>query len=406
MTFVLPSSYLKAVSLDSLSKSTAMLNSGSSQGSGFFVGERILVTNYHVVENGSGTISFKTKDGREDVGVVVAKDKKNDLAIIVALEGKYDYLDMGNFNDIKLGEDIYVISSPKGFSGSISKGVVAAIRKKNEIGKNLLQITASISPGSSGSPIISSSSGKVLGVVRSFYEGGQNLNFGIPVNVLKKFYYKNKKLLDLFSVHDLKFSKILIDFDSEESKRNLKNIKNPIQQFFIGAKFLNRKDYDQAIHWFKKSAKQGDVESQYKLGYIYGGSTPIKKYKKALFWLRRASERGHSDAQFLLGEMYLSGRGTSQNFNQAIYWLKRSAYQGDEMAQLALGALYFRGGAVSKDYVQAYKWSFLASNQEDRELLAKNVLDEIKKSMTPSQIAKAQELASKFRARNSASSEK
>ena len=74
------------------------------------------------------------------------------------------------------------MGNPQGLEGTFSQGIVSSIR---EVGADkLLQITAPISPGSSGGPVLNSK-GKVIGVSVATYKGGQNLNFAIPSNYLK-----------------------------------------------------------------------------------------------------------------------------------------------------------------------------------------------------------------------------
>ena len=78
---------------------------------------------------------------------------------------------------IAIGDTIYVAGNPLGLEGTFSQGIVSGIRH----GKNgsLIQITAPISPGSSGGPVVDSA-GQVVGVATGYFRGGQNLNFAVP----------------------------------------------------------------------------------------------------------------------------------------------------------------------------------------------------------------------------------
>jgi S1-C subfamily serine protease len=101
---------------------------------------------------------------------------------------------------VRVGQDVAVIGSPLGLSATVSVGIVSALRSDGlatqDVGGNGdtevvkswgLQVTAAISPGSSGSPIMDAQ-GKVIGVAVGNMGGGQNLNFGIlssvPVRML------------------------------------------------------------------------------------------------------------------------------------------------------------------------------------------------------------------------------
>ena len=77
------------------------------------------------------------------------------------------------------GQKIVVIGNPLGLEGSVSEGIISAMRTD----QGLVQITAPISPGSSGSPVMTEDA-KVMGVATLQSERGQNLNFAIPVQIV------------------------------------------------------------------------------------------------------------------------------------------------------------------------------------------------------------------------------
>jgi hypothetical protein len=84
-------------------------------------------------------------------------------------------------DDVAEGQTVLVIGNPEGLQGTVSNGLVAAIRTE----ENLIQITAPISPGSSGSPVLNED-GRVVGVAVGIFKKGQNLNFAIPVKEVRK----------------------------------------------------------------------------------------------------------------------------------------------------------------------------------------------------------------------------
>lgn len=146
-------------------------------GSGFFIDSNLIVTNYHVIE-GAKTVSFELSDldGNFAIDGYVAIDKINDLVILKTNKIKRPYLKFYNKN-IEIGEKIYVIGNPKGFEFTLSDGLISQYR--NFDGLQLLQLTAPISSGSSGGPILSEF-GLVIGVAVAQMVEGQNLNFAIP----------------------------------------------------------------------------------------------------------------------------------------------------------------------------------------------------------------------------------
>lgn len=171
-----------------------------SSGSGFFVStDGRMVTNVHVVKS-ADRIEAVLADGRRiPVLGLLAEDKTNDIAIIQAnfRPSLGEVLPLAALNHGKLdpGERVIVIGAPNGLGGSLSEGVVAAIRRSEDLDKfdgvetkdrePLIQITAPISPGSSGSPVLDQS-GQVVGVAVSQITGGQNLNFAVPISVVHR----------------------------------------------------------------------------------------------------------------------------------------------------------------------------------------------------------------------------
>ena len=106
-------------------------------GSGFFITKSLLVTNSHVVENAAvryniKIVAIKTQQGIEDIGFVFAEDKENDLAIIKTIKKTHRPLKPGEYNKVKMGDEIFVLGSPQGLVGTLSKGIVSAKRKGKE----------------------------------------------------------------------------------------------------------------------------------------------------------------------------------------------------------------------------------------------------------------------------------
>ncbi len=85
-----------------------------------------------------------------------------------------------------MGLDVYVIGDPLGLSGTVTKGIISAIRTSNQ-GIAYIQVAAATNPGSSGGPLINSS-GRVLGVITFKAKGFEGLNFAISASeVLNSF---------------------------------------------------------------------------------------------------------------------------------------------------------------------------------------------------------------------------
>ena len=155
----------------------------SSQGSGFFIDKNTLVTNYHCVV-GADAIEIKVanKDGIFKGAKVVKASEDYDLAIIRTKQD-FPYLKIDSIGKEKVGSKIYAIGNPRGLEGTISDGILSG-KRENE-GIEYLQITAPISPGNSGGPVLNEK-GEVIGVSTFTFKNSQNLNFAMPIKYIKE----------------------------------------------------------------------------------------------------------------------------------------------------------------------------------------------------------------------------
>lgn len=149
------------------------------RGTGFCVTQDLFLTNYHVVENAS-RITIRTNDDRTYPVLPNSIMEKSDLALLKsASEVCARPLRLASAAP-KPGEKIVVVGNPLGLTGTVSDGIVSAIRDSED----LVQITAPISPGSSGSPVLNLR-GEVIGVATLNLKGGQNLNFAVSASHIR-----------------------------------------------------------------------------------------------------------------------------------------------------------------------------------------------------------------------------
>lgn len=159
-------------------------------GTGFCISnDGLIVTNHHVIDGAVKIVAVTKSKKRIQILGKIAENKERDLAIIKAAQTSIAPLVLYKDKTIEPGERVIVVGGPLGLAGTLSEGIVSAIRntdefrskEKRKINFDLLQITAPTSPGSSGSPVMNHN-GEVIGVVVSQFRFGQNLNFAIPVN--------------------------------------------------------------------------------------------------------------------------------------------------------------------------------------------------------------------------------
>ena len=153
-----------------------------SLGSGFFINsDGDIATNYHVLQ-GSAKATIKTiKGDTGNIIEIIKADPKLDLLVAKTSLKKTEFIPLSDTATMSVGEDIVVIGNPAGLEGTVSKGIISGVR--NLEGFKFIQITAPISPGSSGGPVFNMS-GKVIGIATAYIDSGQNLNFAMPVNYL------------------------------------------------------------------------------------------------------------------------------------------------------------------------------------------------------------------------------
>ena len=152
------------------------------QGSGFIIAPGEIATNYHVIAGAqAGQVRFRDGEAAAIEGVLYA-DAASDVAILVVPSPRKRAPLLMRKDPLEPGAAIAVIGTPLGLEQTISTGVVSAIRIDEAFGR-IIQISAPVSPGSSGSPVLDGA-GCVAGMVRSSLANGQNLNIAVDAKEL------------------------------------------------------------------------------------------------------------------------------------------------------------------------------------------------------------------------------
>ncbi len=201
-------------------------------GTGFFISSNgTALSNYHVFQ-GAAKAKIKTNDNKTYlVENVLAWSKESDMlkfSIKNELNEVFPFLKM-NAVSPKPGEKIFIIGNPLGLEKSVADGIVASVRQDDKMGETI-QITAPISHGNSGSPLMNMN-GEALGIVTYFLENGQNLNFAVSI--------KNLNILD--PVNALKFpaedgseqSTVSSNNGSDSGSNSIINYDDPASTFYF-----------------------------------------------------------------------------------------------------------------------------------------------------------------------------
>ena len=153
------------------------------QGTGFFLStDGFIATNLHVLREAQ-SVQVVTLTGEiYDVVYYVTADPRRDIAILKIPIDDARPLPLAADDSLQVGDPVFVMGNPLGQVGTFSDGLVSARRTLE--GVSWLQITAPISPGSSGGPVLNSR-GEVIGIATLMLTGGQNLNYAVPVRFVR-----------------------------------------------------------------------------------------------------------------------------------------------------------------------------------------------------------------------------
>jgi tetratricopeptide (TPR) repeat protein len=241
------------------------------QGSGFFFNkEGDVITNSHVLQEASRAV-IRTIEGREySVKKVLVEDKEGDLiriSVDILGEAVRPLPVTTRLPDV--GERIIVIGTPLGLDKTVSDGIVSAVREIPAFG-NIIQVTAPISPGSSGSPVINMK-GEVIGIATFFVIAGQNLNFAIPGERIAKLAMGQG-----------------ITLPEREEGRMKDWLASAEGLYVIGLRFLWAEEYEKAIPYFLETIKRNPElpQAYFQIGYCLAKlrqyQEAIEPYKQAL----------------------------------------------------------------------------------------------------------------------------
>jgi tetratricopeptide (TPR) repeat protein len=305
-------------------------NEALTSGSGFFIRPGQVVTNLHVVE-GAHHAEIRTLDGKGKVYPVqgmLGIDEEGDLAILSLNipQERARSLDLSNTIPEE-GESIFVIGNPLRLEGSISDGIVSAVREVPNLGK-IIQITAPISHGNSGSPLFNMK-GQVVGVVTMKVMNGQNINLAIASSRVMELQPDGLKTLEEMSGRN-KTGGLQSEALAEWWYRN------GLNSLWLG-------NYESALGYFENAANRNPsrAESWIQVGYckVKQGKNDeaIRAYQKAIR-LRPSSAEAHNK----LGDAYYyAGR-----YVDAIASYKQAARLQPRMAEAYynLGMAYLEVG--------------------------------------------------------------
>ena len=153
------------------------------QGTGFILtSDGYVVTNAHVLSGADYAEAILSNKNTEELSLI-GYNITMDIALL-KLDGNYDYLELRDSEELKVGEKVIAIGNPLGLSFSVSEGIISAIDREGSNGyPAYIQTDAALNPGNSGGPLIGTD-GKVLGI-NNFKARGESLGFALESNYIK-----------------------------------------------------------------------------------------------------------------------------------------------------------------------------------------------------------------------------
>jgi tetratricopeptide (TPR) repeat protein len=235
----------------------------ASQGSGIILKDKnILITNFHIFA-GNEKIKIMHKDKEIKYTEIIGLSIDKDVLVLKLEEGDYPQVKIGNSASMKVGNKVYAIGSPMGLENTITEGLVGGFRKLEDKKNNIeyIQISASLSPGSSGGAVLNSE-GELIGISTMGIKEAQNLNFAIKIEDALSVdlgEYSDKIKLEAINYffrgknyyEDTKYEKALEYFN----KYLLKVPNDPICLNFRGLTYLEMKNFEEALKDFNMAAK-------------------------------------------------------------------------------------------------------------------------------------------------------
>ncbi|HKG46922.1 MAG TPA: trypsin-like peptidase domain-containing protein [Pyrinomonadaceae bacterium] len=306
-----------------------------SRGSGFFVEVDRVVTNRHVLEGAHRAEVHSSTGAVFPVKGVLAVDAEGDIALlkIDAPTPPVRPLPLDKTSPQE-GESVVVIGNPLGLEGSVTNGIVSAVRDIPTFGR-IIQITAPISSGSSGSPVVNMQ-GQVIGIATLQITGGQSVNFAIPSE----------------RISQLQVAQVMTLGDLVASTGRNKRAK-AVQFFRDGLSFLSKDDCEKALPYFEKAVES---DNNYAEAWAQAGfcNEKLGKHTEAIEASKKAvGLRPSAESYFNIGlaSFYLKQyRDAAEAYRQSI---KLDPYNAAD-AHYALGLVYRDWGKPDEE-IQAYK---------------------------------------------------
>lgn len=260
--------------IESSQKRVVTIESGDSLGSGFLYNSQgDLLTNAHVVE-GSTEVIVRTLNHEEYQGTVIGIGMETDVAVVRVpkMKGMVP-LTIARAHKAETGDEILALGSPLGLENTVTTGIVSGVDRSFEIDpyiyNRMIQISAPITHGNSGGPLVDAITGEVLGINSATADEGSGIGFSIPIpSVLGQVEEWSKNPLT-----DLSGSSNDSDSDSDWGSNSNAGTDEDYDE--------NHTPGESLVLYFYESLNSGDYVTAYSLlGSEWQSSTSYEDFRK------------------------------------------------------------------------------------------------------------------------------
>ena len=307
------------------------IKAGNASGTGFIVAkDGRIATNLHVVA-GNGSAITVTFDDKKVLPVVevLGFSAKYDLAVLRVDASALPTVPLGDSGRVHVGDPVVAIGNPLGLDHTLSNGLVSAVRTHEDV--TILQVSAPISPGSSGGPLLDEH-GRVIGVTVAMAREGQNLNFAVPVNYLRQLVQNEQRMTPQ------KFADAITQMAVADVGPDAR----------CDAAHVNVC----AVVCLRGQAQACAVVAS---AYLLGVGGLGQDAPKAAVLYERACRLGHTTSCAVLGALYAEGKGVPVDAMRAVELFRVSCDHGDVLGCDGLAAAYLRGFGTAKNEPLALK---------------------------------------------------